>query len=109
MNQSAKYKLGSLIAVDKGRKFPVVLRERPGYTFQRIDPIDPGQLGLVLRSQIGHGMSTWIQILIGHRYTIGWIPENITKIMDNQALFLALEGLYDYLNSYVFAEEIRIS
>ena len=104
-----KYSPGDLVTVAPSRKFPVVLRERPGYTFQRIDPIDPGQLGLVLRSQIGHGMSTWIQILIGHRYTIGWIPENITKIMDNQALFLALEVLQDYLNSYLLAEEVRIS
>jgi len=80
-----KYSPGDLITVAPNRKFPVVLREGPGYTFQRIDPIDPGQIGLVLRSQIGHGMSTWIQVLISHRYTVGWIPENIVDSANNSS------------------------
>jgi len=77
MNQSAKYKLGSLIAVDKGRKFPVVLRDGPGYTFSRVETIEPGEIGIVLGSMIGHGMIWWILIHVAIREKAGWIPEGL--------------------------------
>ena len=77
MNQSAKYKLGSLIAVDKGRKFPVILRDGPGYTFSRVETIEPGEIGIVLGSMIGHGMIWWILIHVAVREKAGWIPEGL--------------------------------
>jgi hypothetical protein len=77
MKQSAKYKLGSLIAVDKGRKFPVVLRDGPGYAFSRVEIIEPGEIGIVLGSMIGHGMIWWILIHTAAKEKMGWIPEGL--------------------------------
>jgi hypothetical protein len=77
MNQSAKYKLGSLIVINKDRKFPVVLRDGPGYTFSRVEVIEPGEIGIVLGSMIGHGMIWWILIHVAAREKTGWIPEGL--------------------------------
>jgi hypothetical protein len=84
MNQSAKYKLGSLIAVDEGRKFPVVLRDGPGYTFSRVETIEPGEIGIVLGSSIGHGMIFWILVHIAINKKVGWIPEGVIDYLENE-------------------------
>ena len=81
MNQSAKYKLGSLIVINKDRKFPVVLRDGPGYTFSRVEVIEPGDVGIVLGSMIGHGMIWWILIHAAAREKTGWIPEGIVEYL----------------------------
>lgn len=81
MNQSAKYKLGSLIVINKDKKFPVVLRDGPGYTFSRVEVIEPGEIGIVLGSMIGHGMIWWILIHAASMEKTGWIPEGIIEYL----------------------------
>jgi len=77
MKESTKYKLGSLIVVNEDRKFPVVLRDGPGYTFSRVETLDPGDLGIVLGSNVGHGMIWWILIHVAITQKMGWIPEGM--------------------------------
>lgn len=81
MNQSAKYKLGSLIVINKDRKFPVVLRDGPGYTFSRVETIEPGDVGIVLKSMTGHGMIQWVFLHVAIKEKTGWIPENIVEYL----------------------------
>ena len=86
MNQSAKYKLGSLIVINKDRKFPVVLRDGPGYTFSRVEVIEPGDVGIVLSSMIGHGMNWWTFLYVSIKDKKGWIPEGVTDYIINNTL-----------------------
>lgn len=75
--ESTKYKLGSLIIISKDRKFPVVLRGGPGYTFSRVETIEPGEIAIVLGTMIGHGMIWWILIHVAVKEKTGWIPEGL--------------------------------
>jgi len=74
---------GDLVVILPQRKFPVVLRFGPGYTFSRIENLEPGQTGIIIESQMGHGAHIWIKILTGNS-DIGWIPysmvNNIKKL-----------------------------
>lgn len=83
MKESTKYKLGSLIVVNEDRKFPVILRDGPGYTFSRIEALKPGDVGIILGSRIGHGMILWILIHVAINEKTGWIPEGIIDYILN--------------------------
>ena len=76
-----KYCIGDLVTVGINRKFPVVLREGPGYTFDRIEPIEPGEIGLVLETSIGHGMVTWLHLLVTPGANEGWTPEGGIELL----------------------------
>lgn len=71
-----KYCAGDLVTIGINRKFPVVLRKGPGYTFDRIEPIEPGKIGLVLEASIGHGMIVWLHLLVTPDIDEGWTPES---------------------------------
>jgi hypothetical protein len=83
MKESTKYKLGSLIIISKDRKFPVVLRNGPGYTFSRVETIEPGDVGIILGSNIGHGMIWWILVHIAGKRKMGWITEGVIELIIN--------------------------
>jgi hypothetical protein len=72
--------VGDLIVLDIKRKFPVLLREGPGYTFKNKEPVEPGDVGLVLNFTTGHGMVRWILLLIASKSQQGWIPENVITL-----------------------------
>lgn len=78
-----RFDIGDLIVILPKRKFPVVLRQGPGYVFPRIENLEPGQLGIIIESRLGHGANTWIKILTGD-FDIGWLPyslvDNVKKL-----------------------------
>ena len=78
-----KYSTGDLVVINKDRKFPVVLRDGPGYTFSRIESIDPGEIAIVLESKIGHGMWEWILLHTSEKEKIGWIPQGMVEPIIN--------------------------
>lgn len=83
MTSKRKCKLGDLITVGLDRKFPLVLREGPGYTFVRVETIDPGDVGIVLEEKFGHGSLTWIMIHVAEKQKMGWIPESMIHHVDD--------------------------
>jgi len=76
-----KCTIGDLVTVGLNRKFPVVLRSGPGYTFERIEPIEPGEIGLILDTCKGHGMITWLRLLMAPISNEGWTPESGVEIL----------------------------
>lgn len=78
-----KFDIGDLIVILPKRKFPVVLRIGPGYVFSRIENLEPGQIGIIIESRLGHGAQVWIKILTGNS-EMGWVPysmvDNVKKI-----------------------------
>jgi hypothetical protein len=76
-----KYTAGDLVTVGLNRKFPVVLRSGPGYTFERVEPIEPGEIGVILDTCTGHGMITWLRLLISPDGNEGWTPEGGVEIL----------------------------
>lgn len=79
----SKYSIGDLIVVDSKRKFPIVLRDGPGYTCLTVDPLEPGNTGLVIDSKLGHGMMVWINVFVCSSKKKGWIPESIVDEITN--------------------------
>jgi hypothetical protein len=68
-----KYDPGDLIAVPLARKFPITLREGPGYIFPRKNFIEPGRTAVILEMTIGHGSHLWLKVLVTDD-NMGWIP-----------------------------------
>ena len=73
---ASKYFPGDLVYLEPKRKFPLVLRSGPGYTSERIDVIEPGEIALILDSSWGHGMVMWTYVLVGQKKR-GWVPEAV--------------------------------
>lgn len=78
LEKESRFRPGDLVSIDVNRKFPIGLREGPGYTYAKIEPIEPAHVGIVLDVQIGHGSVLWLCIL-GPQATIGWIPEGLVR------------------------------
>ena len=77
--------VGNLVWVKQDRKFPLTLRSGPGYTFDVIEPLEPGLIGIVTNQAYGHGATHWISILTasGNR---GWVPITVMNILDQQSI-----------------------
>jgi len=71
-----RFDTGDLIVILPKRKFPVALRTGPGYTFSRLENIEPGQIGIIIESQLGHGAHIWVKILTTNS-DIGWVPYSL--------------------------------
>lgn len=81
MTTSKNYKRGDLVTIGLDRKFPMVLREGPGYTFARIVTIDPGDVGIIVKETIGHGSSVWIMVHVAEKEKAGWIPKSMLQLI----------------------------
>lgn len=77
--EKSKFSCGDLVHFSSNRKFPLGLRTGPGYTFPKIEIIEPVHVGIVLDVQLGHGAMLWLYIL-GPHATIGWVPESLACI-----------------------------
>lgn len=66
---------GDLITIVE-KKFPTTLRKGPGYTHLRVELMEPGEIGIVLESCVGHSALLWV-LLVGPGGKTGWIPESM--------------------------------
>lgn|GEM_PF-2956891 len=78
-----KFEIGDLITILPRRKFPIVLRSKPGYTSFRVDVIEPGQLGMILNKQEVIKNQIWLQVL-NVNSKIGWI---LKDVVDHTEIF----------------------
>jgi len=76
--------IGDLVWVKQDRKFPITLRSGPGYTFNIIELLEPGQVGLVTHQQRHSGSSYWVSILTAMG-NVGWVPLGIMNILNQQS------------------------
>ena len=74
-----RFRPGQLVRLEYEKTFPVVLREGPGYTFERCSTMASRDVCIVIESKLGHGMTWWTSLLIGSNGIHGWIPENVLK------------------------------
>lgn len=72
-----KHALGDLVYIDMERKFPVSLRDGPGYTFARTEAIDPGEIAVILKQEVKNDSTLWIKIYVAEKEKIGWIPASM--------------------------------
>lgn len=76
-----KCRIGDIVAIQKS-DFPVVLRDGPGFSYNRTCEMSPTDLAIVLAGDIGHGAHIWIQLLVASNGKKGWIPETILIVPD---------------------------
>lgn len=81
MTTRQAYRCGDLVTIGLDRKFPLVLREGPGYTFTRLVTIDPGDVGIILKETVGHGSSIWVMIHVAEKKKAGWIPKSMLQLI----------------------------
>ena len=75
-----KFDPGALVRFTEGKHFPVVLRDGPGYTFDRVGSANPSEVFFVMETKLGHGMSNWVLLRASTTGLVGWIPENAVMI-----------------------------
>lgn len=77
----AKCRIGDMVTLQKS-DFPVVLRDGPGFSYNRTCEMSLTDLAIVLAGDIGHGMIIWVQLLISGSGKKGWIPETALAVID---------------------------
>lgn len=77
--------IGDLVWLQNDRKFPITLRSGPGYTFETVEPLEPGQFGIVTQQAYGHGATHWVSILTASG-NLGWVPIGIMNILEQRSV-----------------------
>ena len=76
------FQSGDLTLVMASKKFPITLREGPGYIFQKIVTVESEQIGIAIDKKTGHGAISWVQLLCLDKI-LGWVPESLVHYIKN--------------------------
>jgi len=70
------FQIGDLVTIGYRRKFPVVLRSGPGYSYYRTDVLEPGQLAIIIKQKTKLNDQNWLCVF-NTSLNAGWILESM--------------------------------